>query len=88
MNMSYCRFQNTAGDLRDCLDNLRDSGLSDDEQRARRKLITLCADILIELDAEDIYDAHQLDIICDKLDAVKEQDGADSPAECICGSDE
>ena len=49
-NMSYCRFQNTLGDLRDCEDAL-DEELSPDEARARRLLIELCARI-----AEDFGD--------------------------------
>lgn len=27
-NMSYCRFENTVGDLQDCLEQLRDYGLT------------------------------------------------------------
>ncbi len=41
-NMSYCRFQNTVSDLRDCEDNMDDSGLSYDEAHARRRLIERC----------------------------------------------
>jgi hypothetical protein len=33
-NMSYCRFQNTLGDLLDCLDHLRDDDLGKDESDA------------------------------------------------------
>jgi hypothetical protein len=40
-NMSYCRFQNTLRDLRDCEDHLYDE-LSEDETRARRRLVALC----------------------------------------------
>ena len=43
-NMSYCRFQNTLGDLRDCYDNM-DNDLSEAEKGARRRLIKLCASI-------------------------------------------
>ena len=45
MNMSYCRFQNTATDFRDCLENLRSLEPEDrdhntaNERRARRELI-------------------------------------------------
>lgn len=48
-NMSYCRFQNTLQDLRDCYEHLQDSDLSDDEDRARRRLINLCIDIADEV---------------------------------------
>ena len=43
-NMSYCRFQNTLKDLRDCEDHLFDE-LKDDEEEARTELIELCQDI-------------------------------------------
>ena len=36
-NMSYCRFENTLSDLRDCLYNL-DSPESESEERAARSL--------------------------------------------------
>lgn len=55
-NMSYCRFQNTLGDLRDCYDNLFDSDLSEEEARARRELINLCRDIAQEAEEDDEND--------------------------------
>lgn len=47
-NMSYCRFQNTLHDLRDCGEHLSDK-LGEDEARARKQLILVCVDILEEL---------------------------------------
>jgi len=47
-NMSYCRFQNTVQDLRDCADRIN-TKLSEEESRARLVLIELCRDILIEV---------------------------------------
>lgn len=44
-NMSYCRFRNTLGDLRECYDNMDDRDLSEDEARARKRLIALCQEI-------------------------------------------
>lgn len=49
-NMSYCRFQNTLRDLRDCLDALCDidgnlSELSKEEARAADNLILVCQEI-------------------------------------------
>lgn len=44
-NMSYCRFQNTLQDLRDCYENMDDTDLSDEEKRARRSLLKLCDQI-------------------------------------------
>ena len=42
--MSYCRFENTLRDLRDCIDHLDDE-LTDEESNARFKLMILCAEI-------------------------------------------
>jgi len=44
-NMSYCRFRNTVGDLRDCYDNMDDEDISSDEKRARRAIIKLAVQI-------------------------------------------
>ncbi len=47
-NMSYCRFQNTYQDLRDCVNemedayNLEDMELSEDEARAQKQMYQLC----------------------------------------------
>lgn len=51
MNMSYCRFQNTLQDLRDCYSNIDyvdDMGY--EEKRARKKLIELCMEIAADGD--------------------------------------
>lgn len=46
MNMSYCRFQNTLADLRDCREHMEDTDdLSDDERKARKRLIAVCVAI-------------------------------------------
>jgi hypothetical protein len=51
-NMSYCRFQNTLSDLRDCEEALGDiasfAELSADEARAARKLIETCGSIVAD----------------------------------------
>ena len=52
-NMSYCRFQNTLGDLRDCHGALadyesQDGLLSEDERYAKQALIELCKTIVEE----------------------------------------
>jgi len=55
-NMSYCRFQNTVGDLQDCAeaDGLYEpETLSDEEQKARRRLIRLCKDIAAEFEDDE-----------------------------------
>lgn len=50
-NMSYCRFQNTASDLADCEENWvgpdeEESDLSEEEQRAKKRIVRLCRSIL------------------------------------------
>lgn len=45
-NMSYCRFQNTLQDLRDCAEHILDDDLSREETRARIALVDTCAEIL------------------------------------------
>lgn len=47
-NMSYCRFQNTLRDLRDCYENIDDENLSEEEQSAKEDLILYCYLILKE----------------------------------------
>lgn len=44
-NMSYCRFENTLKDLRDCDEHLFDNDLSEEEEKARERLIQLCKKI-------------------------------------------
>lgn len=49
-NMSYCRFENTLEDLRDCLEALEDGALdridmSDIERESALELIDLCGEI-------------------------------------------
>ncbi len=58
-NMSYCRFQNTLNDLRDCQDAMGDNDFSEEEVTARRRLLVVCAEIVddygyeLEDDLED-----------------------------------
>jgi hypothetical protein len=49
-NMSYCRFQNTLKDLRDCWGNWDDEPESEEEKRAKEQLAKLC-----KLIAEDTF---------------------------------
>jgi len=56
-NMSYCRFENTAGDVADCLHALNngegaDSELNEYEKRGKRRLIALCRQI-VEISEDD-----------------------------------
>lgn len=54
MNMSYCRFQNTLQDLQDCARALADEDeLSAEEEKAKKRLISLCRDIVHECDCQE-----------------------------------
>ena len=49
-NMSYCRFQNTLNDLRDCRDALMEMGdyeneLAEDEAHAAKRLLRICREL-------------------------------------------
>lgn len=56
-NMSYCRFQNTLGDLRDCVDALDQINgldeLSTEEAEAARRLIKLCREVAENWESTD-----------------------------------
>jgi hypothetical protein len=45
-NMSYCRFENTARAVDDCLENLHKRSLSTEEHYARMELISLAKEIV------------------------------------------
>ncbi len=45
-NESYCRFENTLRDLRDCQGVLDAEDLSPEEEEARRRLIETCKEIV------------------------------------------
>ena len=53
MNMSYCRFQNTVIDLYDCYENMMNENLSEEEEKARERLIELCEQIADEYGKEE-----------------------------------
>jgi len=67
-NMSYCRFENTASDLRDCLNELAEAvdegmslkqfaaSLSSDERYALRQMIRLCADFTEAVEQLESYE--------------------------------
>jgi hypothetical protein len=58
-NMSYCRFENTLGDLEDCFDHIQDDDLSSTEERCRKALIELCKEIAEQ--HGDMYDGEALE---------------------------
>lgn len=47
-NMSYCRFENTLRDLKDCYEHMTDVNLDPEEIRARQAMVELCSEILSE----------------------------------------
>jgi len=49
-NMKYCMFENTYGDLKDCLNHIHDKLTSHDEILARTQLIQICRDIIEEVE--------------------------------------
>jgi hypothetical protein len=54
-NMSYCRFQNTLNDLRDCEEHITDK-LSGEEFRARNRLIKICENIIDEVGGREFVE--------------------------------
>jgi hypothetical protein len=54
-NMSYCMFQNTEGDLRDCVESLEEmedfSGLSESEMKSAMRMRRLCSEFIDHFDA-------------------------------------
>ena len=47
-NMSYCRFENTLLDLKDCYDNMNSDDLSRSEFYMRQYMVELCMSIACE----------------------------------------
>jgi hypothetical protein len=45
-NMSYCRFENTLQDLRDCYESWDEKLTSETEIKAKARLLKLCQDIV------------------------------------------
>ena len=55
-NMSYCRFQNTYRDLRDCLNDMNSTDfleLSETEQNYRNKIVEICKEIAEQFEVEE-----------------------------------
>ena len=48
--MSYCRFENTLRDLRDCYNNMGNGDLSKSEFFARKQMIEMCINIVERYD--------------------------------------
>ena len=52
-NMSYCRFENTLGDLRDCRENIDEPVFSREEAIARRQIVAIAHLIADEYEVDD-----------------------------------
>jgi len=44
-NMSYCRFENTVGDLQECYAAMDEQDLSESEMKARKQLLETCVNL-------------------------------------------
>lgn len=67
-NMSYCRFQNTAIDLEDCVEEMQESGvekLSMEECKAATRLYDLCQEYIRAYEETSKHD--------DPIDQYEEQ---------------
>jgi len=51
-NMSYCRFENTARDLQDCLEHMEGKSIFETEKQARKRLILLCVELACDYGSE------------------------------------
>ena len=51
-NMSYCRFENTYADLKDCYETMSDEPSSESEKKYRARMIKLCVDIAADFGSE------------------------------------
>lgn len=70
-NMSYCRWQNTLSDLRDCAASLEErDALSREERAAALATLQLCATMLEELGLSLDTDRHPDDAIEQAFEAA------------------
>ena len=57
--MSYCRFENTYRDLRDCFRDMSETDfdeLSETEQEYRNKIVVMCREIGEQFEEEEIIE--------------------------------
>lgn len=74
-NVSYCRFQNTRGDMQDCLNALRmENPLSRDEANAGRWMFDDILSYCRENGIIDSYDRETLEAIFTELDETEGED--------------
>jgi len=82
-NMSYCRFENTRGDMSDCIEALatREADLSLDEYRAARGMLSEVIDFFVDEGIVDEADVNLLRL-GNLLDECREQEfGTDDEME-------
>jgi len=51
-NMSYCRFENTMDDLRDCINNIYREAENSTDERYRQEMIALFKDVAEGFDGD------------------------------------
>ena len=51
-NMSYCRFENTMDDLRDCLNHINRKAENDYDENARIQMIGLFKEVMEDYDGD------------------------------------
>lgn len=74
-NMSYCRFQNTRGDVQDCLNALcMEKPLSRDEANAGRWMFDDILSYCRENGIIDSYDGETLEAVFDGLVRTEDED--------------
>jgi hypothetical protein len=59
-NMSYCRFENTMNDLRDCLRHIHVKAENNFDEQARQSMIALFDEIAVDWDGDVIEFARNL----------------------------
>lgn len=70
-NMSYCRFENTLGDLEDCLEALRNEEIKSKREKEKAKtLLVMMADFLTEEDIISIDEEGYIEIDNDRIDKI------------------
>ncbi len=67
-NMSYCRFQNTWPDVRDCIETLEDGEtLSEEEAQAGKRMIRGVLEYCKSVGIIDTWDKLQVDTVFEEL---------------------
>lgn len=67
-NMSYCRFQNTWPDVRDCIEALEDGEvLSEEEAKAGRRMVKAVLEYCKSVGIIDMWDKLQVDTVFEEL---------------------